>query len=102
MVASYMSTRRVSRDFSEVWISSYISSVVSIFSHSDAFVQAMTNVGPPEDLGVLSSDEDQRVCGQYGRCIIPFHECLFPSLVIVSPLMNLKNSVINHVLISLL
>lgn len=77
MAASSMSTRRVSRDISEVWISSYISGVVSIFSHSYAFVQVMTDVGLPEDLGVLSSDEDQRVC-------------------------EFEISVINHVLISLL
>lgn len=49
MVVSLVLTRRVGRDISGVWVSSDISSIVSAFSRSRSFTQAMTDVGPPED-----------------------------------------------------
>lgn len=37
----------------------------------------MTDMGPPEDWGVLSPDEDQRVCSQYDGCDITLHGYMF-------------------------
>lgn len=56
MFISLVSTRRDSRDISGVWVSSEIPGIVSVFSHNNTFAQAMTDVGMPEDWGVLSAE----------------------------------------------
>lgn len=66
MIVFYVSTRRASRDIFGVWVSLDILGDVYVLSHSDAFDQAMIDIGPLEDLGVLSPYKDQRVCSQYG------------------------------------
>lgn len=59
MVISFVLTRRDGRDISGVWVSLEILGVVSVFSHSNTFAQAMTDMGMPEDWGVLSME----LCG---------------------------------------
>lgn len=55
MVVSSLSTKVADRDIFRFWVSLKISGVVSGFSCSDAFAQAMTNVDLPVDFGVLFS-----------------------------------------------
>lgn len=100
MVISYVSTRRDGRDISGVYASSYITCVVFVFSHNDAFAHAMIDVGPLQDQSVLSLDKDQRICDQYGGCAITFHECLFSLVGYGLPFNGFEISVLNHLLIA--
>lgn len=87
---SSVSIRKASRDISEVWEISEIFGIASAFSRSDAFVQAMTDMGPPEDWGVLSLDEDQRYVVNMMGVISYFIVVCSPPLVIVFLLIRLK------------
>lgn len=77
MVITYVSAKKGDKDISKVWVNLEISKVGSTFSRDDAFVQAMIDMDSSKDWGVLPPDEYQMVHGQYGGCVIQFHECLY-------------------------
>ena len=75
------------------------SSTVSFFFIDGNIDGVFLEIGPSYDWGVLTSDENEKLCSEYGNCTIPFYECIFSILGFFLPFIAFEVKVLKHLVI---
>lgn len=72
------------------WANPLISITAFIFAREVSLYMVFLGVGPSSGWGVLTPEEDKRICSEYGRYIIPLYKHTFFSLVFTFPSTTLR------------
>lgn len=62
------------------------SSILSAFTKVGGLDDAFIEVGSSSSYGILIITEDERICDEYGDCVIPFYECTLFFVGLLLPL----------------
>lgn len=82
------------------WVDLVYSSTIYVFARDGNLDGEFLNVCPSLDRGVLTPNEDERICNEYGYCVVPFYECNFSVLGLRLPFTAFDIEVLKHMVMT--
>lgn len=73
---------------------------VLFFLEKSILIDAFLEVRSSSHWGILTSNENERICIEYGDCTIPFYKCIFSVLGLLLPFIVFEIEVINHLVMA--
>lgn len=73
---------------------------ISVFNSVKKVDEAQIKKDPSFNWFVSHIDDGKRTCNSFGRCFIPFHECLFTRLRLRLPFSGFEEELLNRLYVT--